>query len=110
MNWLAREMRKTLGPLDAVTVIAVALASGIGEEVFFRGAALPVFGLLLTSVVFGGIHTGPDVRYLAWSAFAFVVGYALGAIVIETGSLAGPIAAHVLINAVNLARIGRLDH
>ncbi|MEN8150572.1 MAG: CPBP family intramembrane glutamic endopeptidase [Planctomycetota bacterium] len=109
MRWLSLEVRRLLGPLDLFTVIVLALASGIGEEIFFRGAFLPVGGLVFSSLVFGLIHTGPDRRFLAWSAFAIVIGFALGWIALETGSLAGPILAHVVINAVNLGRISRLE-
>ena len=109
LRWLAHEMRRMLGPLDLSTVLVLALASGVAEEVFFRGALLPVVGLTASSLLFGLIHTGPDRRYVAWTAFTLVVGFALGWIVVATGSLAGAVLAHVLINAVNLWRIGRLE-
>jgi membrane protease YdiL (CAAX protease family) len=109
MRWLSREMRRVLGPVDLRTAVVVALASGIGEELFFRGALLPVVGLTTSSVLFAVVHTGPDRRYLAWTAFSLGIGFALGAIVLETGSLVGPLVAHVAINAVNLRRIGRMD-
>ena len=108
MRWLSLEMRRLLGPIDRWTVGVVALASGIGEEVFFRGALLPVTGLVVSSLIFAGVHTGPDRRYLSWTAFSFAVGVGLGWIVVVTGSLLGAIVAHVVINAVNLRRIGRL--
>jgi membrane protease YdiL (CAAX protease family) len=108
MRWLAGEMRRVLGPVDARTAGWVALVSGVGEEVLFRGALLPVTGLLLSSLIFAVVHTGPDRRYLAWTGFSFVVGLALGAIVVQTGSMAGAVLAHVAINAVNLLRIGRM--
>jgi len=108
MRWLSLEMRRLLGPIDLRTVGVVALASGIGEEVFFRGAMLPVTGLVVSSLIFAGVHTGPDRRYLSWTVFSFAVGVGLGWIVVVTGSLVGAIVAHVLINAVNLRRIGRL--
>jgi membrane protease YdiL (CAAX protease family) len=108
MRWLALEMRRLLGRPDGRTVLIVALASGIGEEVLFRGALQPAFGLVWTSLLFGLIHVGPDRRYLVWTAFAVAVGFSLGWIVVATGSLVGPIVAHVLINSVNLARIARL--
>jgi hypothetical protein len=34
----------------------LAIAAGIGEELLFRGALQPVFGLVTTSIVFGLIH------------------------------------------------------
>ena len=40
-------------PLAAVTV---SLAAGTAEEILFRGALQPRFGLLLTTIVFGVVH------------------------------------------------------
>ena len=34
----------------------LALASGIGEEILFRGALQPVFGIVLTSILFAVVH------------------------------------------------------
>lgn len=36
--------------------LILAIAAGVGEEILFRGALQPVFGLFTTSVVFGLIH------------------------------------------------------
>jgi hypothetical protein len=108
MRWLSLEMRRLLGPIDLRTALVVAVASGIGEEVFFRGALLPVAGLTVSSLIFAAVHTGPDRRYLAWTAFSLAIGFALGGITVATGSLVGAAVAHILINAVNLRRIGRL--
>lgn len=36
--------------------LILAIAAGVGEELLFRGALQPVFGLLLTSVIFALIH------------------------------------------------------
>jgi uncharacterized protein len=46
-----------LGDFDTVGEwLILALAAGIGEEVLFRGALQPVFGLWLTSIVFAVVH------------------------------------------------------
>lgn len=46
-----------LGDFDTVWEwLILALAAGIGEEVLFRGAIQPVFGLWLTSIVFAVVH------------------------------------------------------
>ncbi len=37
--------------------LSIGLSAGIGEEMLFRGAIQPRFGLLLTSIIFGLIHT-----------------------------------------------------
>lgn len=38
-------------------VIAIALSAGIGEELLFRGACQPRFGIAVTSVLFAVVHT-----------------------------------------------------
>ena len=46
--------------------------------------------------------------YQLWAGFAVAMGFLLGGIQAYTGSLVGPIVAHVVINTVNLRKIGRL--
>jgi CAAX protease family protein len=108
MRWLAFEIRALIGPVNAGTALILALMSGGAEELFFRGAMQPVLGLTLTSVAFGLLHIGPDRRFLAWTAFAIILGFLFGGIVVITGNLLGPMVGHILVNAVNLRRIGRL--
>ncbi|MFQ5854052.1 MAG: type II CAAX prenyl endopeptidase Rce1 family protein [Anaerolineae bacterium] len=62
-----------LSPLGALTV---GLAAGIGEELLFRGALQPRFGLLLTTLLFTFAHA----QYGLSPALIgiFVVGYGLG--------------------------------
>lgn len=95
-------LRELLGPLGPGAILVVALSSGIGEEVFFRGALQPSLGWILTSVIFGVVHIGPDRRFLPWTGWAVLMGFALGAIHAATGSLLGSILAHVWINHENL--------
>jgi len=109
MHWFAVEVRTLLGPVDWGMALTLGLLSGFGEEVFFRGAMQPAFGYVPTSLLFGLIHVGPDRRYFAWTAFAVAMGFLLGGIQVYTGSLVGPLVAHVVVNAVNLRRIGRLQ-
>jgi uncharacterized protein len=101
--------REMLGPLDAATIAILALTSGIGEELFFRGAMQPSIGLVITAFVFGAVHVGPDRRFLAWTAWAVLMGFVLGAVHEATGSLLGPIIAHVVINYENLQFISSYD-
>lgn len=94
--------RELVGPLDGTTVAVLALSSGVGEEVFFRGAMQPSVGLPITALVFGAVHVGPDRRFLVWTVWAALMGLALGAIHALTGSLFGCVLAHVVINYENL--------
>ena len=108
LRTLSREMRALLGPVSGPTAAHLAIVSALGEEIFFRGAMQPAIGYLATSVVFGLVHVGPDRRFLAWTGFAVVMGFGLGAIPLATGNLWGAVLAHGLINGVNLYRLGRL--
>lgn len=83
-------------------LILVSAFSGVGEEAFFRGALQPVLGLVLTSLLFGALHIGPDRRYLVWTLFSIGAGFLFGFLYEWTGGLLAPIVAHVLHNAATL--------
>ena len=116
---LGREFGKLLGKLDVEQVFIVACASGIGEELFFRGflqqmLSESVFGganarwyaLAVTSVVFGALHVGPDLKkFLPWTIMAIVFGGVFGWLFMYTGNLIGPILAHFTINFLNIMAI-----
>lgn len=95
-------LRGALGPLRARDMLLLSLASGIAEELFFRGAMQPVVGLLLTSVLFGALHVGPRRAFLPWTLWATAMGLAFGALYQATGQLIGPVLAHIIINYENL--------
>jgi len=102
MRELHLGFREILGGLGGGEILALALLSGCGEEALFRLGAQPTLGYVAASVVFGLAHIGPSRRYLPWTAWALAMGFALGAIFAATGSILGPVLAHVLINAQNL--------
>ena len=104
---LARRLAETVGSLSGLQCVGLALLSGIGEEMFFRGALQPVVGLGWASLLFGLMHFAPDKALLPWTGFAVVMGAVLGALYLWTGSLWAPILAHVVINGVNLPRLVR---
>ena len=109
----ARDLREELRPLvvdaSGPQIAALALLSGIAEEWRFRGALQPLIGLALATLLFGLAHLGPGRRFVAWALWAAVVGLFLGLIFELTGSLAGPVLAHVGINWLNLHFIARRD-
>ena len=104
---LHQELKELIEPLSPMEIWGLALASGFAEELFFRGAMQPVLGLVTTSLIFGAVHVGPRRVFLAWGAWAFVMGMLFGAIFDLTGVLWGPVFAHVWINARNLAFVQR---
>lgn len=83
-------------------LVLVSAASGIGEEVLFRGALQPMLGLVLASLLFGMMHVGPDRRYLIWTLWAVGAGFLFGFLYIWTGGLLAPISAHIIHNAATL--------
>ncbi len=99
---LNASFRDLLGPLGGREIVILALASSIGEELLFRGALLPWLGLVIQAAVFALLHIGPGKRFLPWTASAFVLGAGFGVLAQETGNLGAPIAAHFMINFLNL--------
>jgi hypothetical protein len=102
---LYRFFREALGPLDRGHVLALALLSSIGEELFFRGAMQPALGLWITTLVFGVLHFPSRAALWPWTVMAAVLGLGFGLLTRHTGSVAGATLAHFLINLLNLGHI-----
>lgn len=103
----ATSIRSALGNLPARERFAIALFSGVGEELFFRGWMLNEWGLLVSSVIFGCCHVPMSREWLLWPVFAFLMGLILGAFCIYTQTIYWAIIIHVAINAINLNLIYR---
>jgi hypothetical protein len=104
---LAERLAGILGPLSGKSVLVLALASGVAEEAFFRGALQPRVGLLTASLLFGLAHLVPRRELAPWAAGAALAGLFLGALFEHTGNLLAPTLAHVLVNGVNLRWLAR---
>ncbi|MBI3070660.1 MAG: CPBP family intramembrane metalloprotease [Deltaproteobacteria bacterium] len=102
---LSHEFRTVLGDLSTTEITTLALASGIAEEAFFRGAMQPALGLIPTSAIFGLLHIGPTRKFLWWTASALILGFALGLVAELAGNVAGAMLAHFTINYFNLHEI-----
>lgn len=112
LSWaraLHLELRPLARGLSTTGIVALALSSSLGEELLFRGLLQPWVGLWVQTLLFGIVHQLPGPSRWVWVAWATVVGLALGAMFELTGSLAGPIAAHALINALNLSFLKHHD-
>jgi hypothetical protein len=94
---------ETMGaPLVARTAIVPAVAGAIAEELTFRGLLVPLLGIIAPAVAFALLHAlAPRDARIAWAIGAFLFALSLGALFLATGDLAGPLAAHVLVNAAN---------
>jgi membrane protease YdiL (CAAX protease family) len=106
---LGRALAELVGRPGPGEIALLAAASSVGEEALFRGALQPHLGLFWTSLVFGAVHFIPRRDLLPWTAFSVAAGFLLGALYDATGNLAAPIAAHALVNGVNLWLISRRD-
>lgn len=107
------ELRPVASGLANSRIVLIAGFSSLGEELLFRGLLQPWLGLVLAAVLFGVVHQIPGRSRWVWVSWATLVGLALGAIYSLTGSLLGPLLAHAIINAVNLAYLRDhepLDH
>ncbi len=102
----ARALHGELRPLvkgEGSGVIALmALASSVGEELFFRGFLSVTIGVVLSSLAFGALHQVRGKGRIGWAASAFAMGIFLSFVYGVTGQLVGCIVAHAIVNVVNL--------
>jgi uncharacterized protein len=106
---LHRDLRAVLGPLHGTEIVVLAVASAVGEEIFFRGALLPVVGLWASSAIFALLHIGPKARFLPWTFSSLVAGALFGQLFLWAGDLSGPVVAHFTVNLLNLRYLSRTD-
>ncbi|GAB2280568.1 hypothetical protein Dimus_015195 [Dionaea muscipula] len=93
-----------LTSLEPFDYLIVAFLPGIGEELLFRGALLPVFGFDWKSVfavgaIFGVLHLGSGRKY-PFAIWATFVGLAYGYATIVSSSVVVPMASHALNNLI----------
>ncbi|XP_073130801.1 uncharacterized protein [Henckelia pumila] len=91
----------SLEPLD---YLVVAFLPRISEELLFRGALLPLFGINWTSILavaalFGVLHLGGGRNY-SFAIWATFVGLMYGYAAVLTSSATVPMASHALNNLV----------
>jgi membrane protease YdiL (CAAX protease family) len=63
---------------------------------------VPVVGVVISSIAFGALHQIRGPARWAWMGWAAAMGVLFGGVFVATGSLAGPLVAHMAINHVNL--------
>ncbi len=106
---LHRELRPLARNVSTPGIIALAVTSSLGEELLFRGLLQPWLGFWAQGILFGLLHQLAGSSRWVWASWATLVGLSFGAIFELTGSLAGPLAAHALINALNLSFLKSYD-
>lgn len=77
--------------------VALALATAVSEELFFRGALLGLVGVWPQALLFGLLHPATR-RGWSYTLFTFVAGLAFGYATLWTGSLWAAMLAHFVIN------------
>ncbi len=105
----ARDIKSWLGEYGKLEILALALVSGLVEEILFRGWLLNEIGLLFSSALFGLAHIPPNRNWRLWPFFAFLMGLILGSLCLWTGSIYFAVAAHAAINYLNISRLDGQD-
>lgn len=98
---LEASFRPSLRGLPRRLVLVAAVGAGFGEELFFRGLLVPTAGIVASSVLFGLVHQVRGPGRVPFMISAALFGAALALLYRATGSLAGPLVAHVLVNYLN---------
>jgi membrane protease YdiL (CAAX protease family) len=99
---LHAELRPFARGISLTGIAVLALLSAAGEELLFRGLLEPWIGIIGQALLFGIVHQLPGPSRWVWVAWATLIGLLFGTMFALTGSLIGPIAAHALINGLNL--------
>lgn len=103
------DLRPLALSMSGLEIVAVAVMSALGEELLFRGLLQSWVGLPIQALAFGLLHQIAGKSRWVWVSWATAMGLGFGAMFQLTGSLVGPVAAHALINGVNLAFLKHHD-
>lgn len=85
----------TSGVTNPFVAIVLALSSGIGEEIFFRGALQPRMGMVLTAILFTFLHAQYGFTWVLLGLF--LIGMIFGWLAKRYGTMAA-VVAHVVYN------------
>ena len=106
---LHADLRPVVSNTGDGTLVVLGLTSAVAEELFFRGLLTTAIGVVLSSLAFGVLHQLRGRARFVWAAWATVMGFLFAGIFVATGSLAGAILAHALINVTNLRYLRDTD-
>lgn len=85
------------GVSNPFVAVVLALSSGVGEEVFFRGALQPRFGMVITSLLFAFLHAQYGFTWILLGLF--LMGIAFGWLARRYGTMAA-VVAHATYNLI----------
>jgi membrane protease YdiL (CAAX protease family) len=92
-------------------IVFISLCAGVGEEILFRGALQPIFGVIITAIIFVAIHGYLNPRNWRLSIYgAFMVG-AIAVIgwMSDRLGLLSAILAHTIIDIYLLHHLQKSD-
>lgn len=90
-----------LNKLKIIDAIPLAIFSGFGEEIFFRGILQNGIGIIPASIIFALMHL-PSKEFAIYSLWTFFAGMVFGNIYQITNNLFIAIVAHTLNNLLAL--------
>ncbi len=99
---LHADLRPAVRGAGGGAIVLLGVAGAASEELFFRGLLTTSLGLVVSSLAFGLLHQMRGPARWVWAAWATVMGFLFGGLLLATGSLLGPIVAHAAINVANL--------
>ena len=114
-----RRLERMLAPAVAglrwPQALVLAVGAGVAEEAVFRGAMWTLIASWwgesaawgVTTALFGAIHGLFVRRMRVWGLFALAAGVVLGGLRWGTGGILAPVAAHIVIDAINLPMLVR---
>jgi membrane protease YdiL (CAAX protease family) len=83
------------GVTNPFVAVVLAISTGVGEEIFFRGAIQPRMGIVLTAVLFTFLHAQYGFTWILLGLF--LIGLTFGWLAKRHGTMAA-VVAHVLYN------------
>lgn len=95
----------TFSVLGSGQIVAVSLAAGIGEELFFRGWLQPLIGVAPAALAFGLAHVAGS-RMLAFGAWAAGMGVVMGGLAAATGGILASMTAHACYDVLAFHYLG----
>lgn len=94
-SWLTPQTQKRVSDASQVVfhslnnppaVVLLGVTAGVAEELIFRGAMLPRFGIFATALLFAAVHTQYGITFATLEVF--VIGVGLGWLRLRAGTLA----------------------